>query len=204
MKILNKNRSIALLVAGAVILFCLLIARPLIRSFNSEDVPPTPLSDIVLQLEDLNPELFEQDGQSRQCDKYLFIEPLQNDVTQTPVDCYQVKFSTLDDSVILLNAIWLFDTPVKAELEINRFAELIPAADNLDMNIVAFPVPLGDKNTASTAIVTGGTSPLHVTNLYWKHESAVVRLSVLRYQAPVPLEEVMMPAQRIEARLASR
>lgn len=201
-----KENPSSVLIIASLLLCCVLTAIPLLRWMRGivNFVPPTPLSEVVLKPEDLSPGLFVQTGRTSNCQSYLFIPSQSDNIDHPPIDCYQVKFSTHDNSVTLLNAVWLFDSPDKADFEINRFAELIPAANNIDIQIIAVPIAVGNKSAASSAIVTGGATPIYVTNLYWRSGSAVLRLTVLSYQSPVSLSELIMPAQRIETRLESR
>ena len=202
----RRENPRAIIAIAGVVLCLLLLAIPLVRMIGNavNAVPPTPLSEILLKEDDLAAGIFLKDGATRECNKYLAIESLQAEAGQAAVECYQVRFRTRDKSTTVINAIWLFDNPVRAEFEINRFAELLPAANNIDVHIIPVPGPIGEKSTGSTAIITGISSPLYVTNLYWRRGSAALRLTVLSYRGPVSLDELMMPAQRIEARLESR
>ena len=186
----------------ASLICCILISIPLLRSLNDAVtyVPPTPLSSIALQPGDLPPNIFEQKAPSADCNKYLSLQIQPDVIGQSNLECHQVKFVSYDDNIIVLSAIWVFENPALANLEIDKLSEMPP----IELNQEPVPGILGEKSGASAATITGGRVPLYVSNLYWRQGAAVVRLSVLNYQAPIDLNGIMMPAKSIEARLAFR
>lgn len=202
---LLKDRRALFLVIG-IALCSTLTAIPIIRSMieAANYVPPTPLSEVVLQLEDLNSQVFEQSPPTTDCNKYLSLQSAPDNINLNEIDCYQVKFKSRDDAFTILNAIWVFNNLAVAESEINSLIELIPPTGNIDMQVVSLPRPFGNKNGASLAVITGGRNPLYVSNLYWRREATVIRLTIMSYQSPISATDLMIPAQSIEARLENR
>lgn len=204
MERIRESPGIALV--GVIIIACCIVTSVwIIWSARTAEIPapPAPLSEIVLRSDELAIG-FERDGISPDCQIFLTIPFSQDDLKENPIECYQVKFSTSDRSIIILNAIWVFADSAKAELAFGKITEQTPIAGNLDTNIMDVPVTLGDRSIASTAKITESWSPLYVNNLYWRHENAVIRLSIINHNGFISIEEILKPARTIDARLISR
>jgi hypothetical protein len=202
METIKEYRHVILLVF-LVVICCVLVMIFLPRG-GEEVAAPTPLSRIVLQPGELKQNTFEQKALSADCKKYLVLQTQPDLLGNSTIDCYQVKFVSRDDSTIVLNAIWAFNEPALAKLEMNSLFELTPNGGNIDTHIDPVPGVLGEESSASSGTITGGRSALYISNLYWRQGSAVVRLSVLNYQGPIDLNQMMVLARGIEARLAVR
>ncbi|MBV6450623.1 MAG: hypothetical protein MHPDNHAH_01349 [Anaerolineales bacterium] len=169
-----------------------------------EMIAPTPLSNVVLQPSDLIQNTFEQKAPSTECNKYLSPQIQSESIEQSLLECYQVKFTSYDDNIIVLNAIWIFNDQTVAKLELAKLLELSPNVENVDISIVPVSGELGETSGASIGVITGGKAPLYFSNLYWQQGSAIVRLSALNYQGLIDLNSMMGPAKNIEQRLTSR
>lgn len=199
-----RQNPLPVLAAAGVLLACLVLAW-FVRFLGSQPVEYAlaPLSEVVLRLDELTPG-YERDGITSDCQGYLTIHFSQTDVAENPTECFQVQYSIGGRTTIVLNAVWVYADPAGAEAAFLRFAELIPIANNIDMNIPDVPTALGERRIASTARITGGLSPVFVTNLFWKSGNAVVRLSVLDRNGFTPMESMLIPAKKIGLRLEAR
>jgi hypothetical protein len=204
---LLKEKPGALFVILGLLLCCIVTAFPLVNSirYAQNYVPPAPLSEIVLQLEDINVNSsFEQTGQKSDCNVYLLTGMQNANSGQAPIECYQVKFKSFDNTIVVLNAIWVFENSGIADLAFKYFAELDPSASNIKPTIVEIPSQIGESRSGSTFVVTGGIKPMYLTNLYWKRGSAVVRLTAIGYKRLISVDELIPPAQRVASRLDAR
>jgi len=199
-----RQNPLPVFAAAGILLACIVLAW-FVRFLGRQPVEYAlaPLSEVVLRLDELTPG-YERDGITSDCLGYLTIHISQTEITENPMECFQVQYSTGGRSTIVLNAVWVYADPTAAEAAFVRFAELIPVANNIDMNIIDVPAVLGERRIASTARITGGLSPVYVTNLFWKSGNTVVRLSVLDRNQFLSIEDMLIPAQKIGLRLETR
>lgn len=203
MEIIKDKRTVVILISIAL-LCCILTSILFIRQRNLNAPTPeeVPLSAIVLQPSDL-PQSFLWTGRSPVCFQYLVLKTNNTEATGVPSECYQVKYSLADNSVIVLNAIWKFDSPALAEAEFNQAVEFMPSSGNMGVNVLSIP-NVGDRSSGLLATINGGLSVISTYNLYWKYGEIISRITIIGDRNSISQNDLIVLASPVQARLEGK
>ncbi len=203
MKKIQVSPTLVIVISFSVIC-CLAASILIIRQRNSIDSPPeeVPLSNIVLQPNDL-PQSFRWTGRSSSCSQYLVLKTNSTKTNIVPNECYQVKYTLADNSVIVLNAIWKFSDAVFAENEFEQAIEFMPISGNMELNVLNIPV-VGEKSSGLLARIDGGLAVISTYDLYWKYDAAISRITLIGNQNTISQNDLIILAGPVQARLEGR
>jgi len=199
-----KEKRILVIIISIALLCCILTSIIFIRQRNSNTSLPeeVPLSAIVLQPGDL-PQSFLWTGLSPVCSQYLVLKTNNTGTAGVPSECYQVKYSLPDNSVIILNAIWKFANPELAEAEFNQAIEFMPSSGNMGLNVLSIP-NVGDRSSGLLATINGGLSVISTYNLYWKYGATISRITIIGDRNTISQNDLIILARPVQARLEGK
>ena len=181
----------------AVAFICLIILFIIVLTIDPQ--PSQLTENIILTADDFSYANFSYPFDLKQvsskCSDLLLLP--ENDVLLTN-KCSQVRFEGQNEKAVILNAIWIFNSPDYARDALQRMNEYSLTDGNLIFGNIM--LPLGDKRVAFDFTGDFSGQPIFVRNIIWQDDNVLARLTYLG-DTPATYDQLLQLAAAVELRI---